>query len=79
MGHHNMVVGIRGMTGTLSVRYRRPTPLYTDLEFEVRTVRTSGRKIVDEGVVRANGEVVSEAQGLFIVPRDFVENIRGRS
>ncbi len=77
MGHHNMVVGIQGMTGMLTVRYRRPTPLYTDLEFEVRTGRTSGRKIIDDGVVRAGGEVVSEAQGLFIVPRDFVENIRG--
>jgi acyl-coenzyme A thioesterase PaaI-like protein len=77
MGHHTMEVGVRGMTGSLSVRYRRPTPLYTDLDFEVRTARISGRKIVDEAVVRANGEVVSEAQGLFIVPRDFVENIRG--
>ena len=28
MGHHNIAVGVPGMTGTLRVRFRRPTPLY---------------------------------------------------
>jgi len=75
MGHHNMVRNIPGMTGTLTIRYRRPTPLYTDLDFEVHTEHASGRKILDRGVLRAGGETVAEAEGLFVVPRDFAANV----
>lgn len=76
MGHHNQMVGVPGMTGTLEVRYRRPAPLYADLRFEVRTSRTSGRKILDEATLWLGDELVSEATGLFIVPKDFVSNLR---
>jgi len=76
MGHHNQMVGIPGMTGTLEVRYRRPAPLYADLRFEVRTIRRSGRKILDEATLWLGEELISEATGLFIVPKDFVENLR---
>ena len=76
MGHHNIAVGVPGMTGTLSVRFRRPTPLYRDLDFQVRTTRTSGRKIVVEAQVCLEGDVLSEAEGLFIVPRDFAAHVR---
>ena len=69
MGHHNLECGIPGMTGTLTIRYRKPTPLYTDLEFEVETVRRSGRKILVRARVRARDDLLSEAEGLFIVPR----------
>lgn len=71
MGHHNIECGIPGMTGTLTVRYRKPTPLYTDLEFEVTTVRSSGRKILDHAEVRAGDTLLSEADGLFILPRNL--------
>lgn len=76
MGHHNLMVGVPGMTGTLEVRYRRPAPLYADLRFEVRTIRTSGRKILDEATLWLGEELISEATGLFIVPKDFVANLR---
>jgi acyl-coenzyme A thioesterase PaaI-like protein len=56
-----------GMTGTLTVRYRRPTPLHTDLVFEGRLVSVDGRKILTEGVSRGpDGEVTAEAEGLFV-------------
>ena len=71
MGHHNLAIGIPGMTGTLQVRYRRPTPLYTQLDFEVRTAKAAGRKIVTRARVHAEGRLLSQAEGLFIVPRDF--------
>ena len=83
MGHHNMVRNIPGMTGTLTIRYRRPTPLYTDLDFEVRTEHASGRKIVDRGLLRAGNEILAEAEGLFVIPKDFAANVakalRGKS
>ena len=63
------------VTGRLSVRYRRPTPLGVDLRFEARVVRHSGRRLVararciaptDDG----GTEVTAEAEALFIgIPR----------
>jgi len=56
-----------GMTGTLTVRYRRPTPLHADLVFEGRLVSVEGRKILTEGVSRGpDGEVTAEAEALFV-------------
>jgi hypothetical protein len=54
------------MTGTLTVRYRRPTPLYTDLRFEGRLVDVQGRKVLTRGTVSAAGRLTAEADGLFI-------------
>ena len=78
MGQHNLNVGIPGMTGTLSVRYRRPTPLHTDLQLEAHTERSSGRKIVTRSRIVANDELMAEAEGLFIIPKDFQGNLPGR-
>jgi acyl-coenzyme A thioesterase PaaI-like protein len=75
MGHHNVVTGLPGMTGTLQVRYRRPTPLYRELHFEARTVRQSGRKIVTEAWIKDGERSLSEASGLFILPKDFLANL----
>ena len=77
MGQHNLNVGIPGMTGTLSVRYRRPTPLHTDLQLEARTERASGRKIVTRARIVANDELMAEAEGLFIIPKNFQGNLPG--
>jgi len=76
MGQHNLNVGIPGMTGTLTVRYRRPTPLHTELHFEVRTDQQDGRKITTEAKLFANGVLVAEAQGVFIVPTNFAANLK---
>ncbi len=79
MGQHNLNVGIAGMTGTLTVRYRRPTPLHTELRFEVRTVEKIGRKITTEAKLFADSALVAEAQGLFIVPANFAANLQKTS
>jgi acyl-coenzyme A thioesterase PaaI-like protein len=68
LGHHNVTCGIPAMTGSLTVRYRRPTPLYTDLEFEVRVRSREGRKVVTIGTLSADGELIAEGEGLFILP-----------
>lgn len=66
--------GQPGMTGTLSVRYRRPTPLLTDLAFEAHLVRIERRKTFVAGTCSAGGEVTAEAEGIFIAmdPQRFL-------
>jgi acyl-CoA thioesterase FadM len=54
------------MTGTLTIRYRRPTPLHTDLRFEGYLDRTEGRKKFTRGYLYAGEELTAEAEGIFI-------------
>jgi acyl-CoA thioesterase FadM len=60
------LTGNPGMTGTLTIRYRRPTPLLTELVFEAYVDRVEGRKIFTHGTLSANGTLTAEAEGLFI-------------
>ncbi len=60
------LTGIPAMTATLTVRYRMPTPLFTDLVFEGVVERVEGRKIFTRETASANGVLTAEAEGLFI-------------
>jgi acyl-coenzyme A thioesterase PaaI-like protein len=60
------LTGIPAMTGTLTVRYRKPTPLLTELVFEGVVERVEGRKIFTRATASANGVLTAEAEGLFI-------------
>lgn len=62
----NMLLNARGPTAWLHVEYRKPTPLLTPLRFEAWIDKVEGKKIFAKGVCYANGEVVTEASGLFI-------------
>jgi acyl-coenzyme A thioesterase PaaI-like protein len=66
LGTTNILTGHAGMTGTLSIRYRRPTPILVPLELEARLEKVEGRKISVVGAIRRDGEVTAEAHGLFI-------------
>lgn len=66
LGMTQSLSGRPGMTGTLTVRYRRPTPLHTDLVFEGELLRVEGRKIFTEGRLFAEGELRAEAEAIFI-------------
>jgi acyl-coenzyme A thioesterase PaaI-like protein len=66
LGFVQSLGGNPGMTGTLTVRYRRPTPLHKELIIEADLVRIQGRKIFTEGRILADGVVTAEAEGLFI-------------
>jgi len=57
-----------GFTARLTVHYRRPCPLDTDLVFRLRTDRVEGRKIVAVGELFADGVLCAEADGLFVSP-----------
>lgn len=59
--------GQAGMTGRLTVHYRSPTPLYTELTIRARLDRVDGRKVVCRGSIHAGERLCAEAEGLFIV------------
>ena len=58
--------GKPGMTGTLTLRYHRPTPLFVELTVQARQVSVDGRKIRTTGEILANGEACVSADGLFV-------------
>lgn len=66
LGLANLAAGNAGMTGTLTIRYRRPTPLGVDVLFEARTEGTEGRKIFTAGTARVADEITAEAEGVFV-------------
>lgn len=58
--------GNPGMTGTLEIRYRSPTPVRTELRFEGRLDRVEGRRIMTSGSVWAGEVLCAESTGVFI-------------
>jgi len=66
LGMTQSLSGEPGMTGTLSIKYRRPTPLHTDLRFVGHLERVDGRKIFTKARCFAGDELTAEAEGLFI-------------
>jgi len=66
LGFVQSLGGNPGMTARLTVHYRRPTPLHTELIFEGELVRIEGRKIHTHARLQAAGELTAEAEGLFV-------------
>ena len=58
-----------GFTGRLTITYRRPTPLHRELDLIGWFDRVDGRKRWMKGECRLDGELLTEAEGLFIAPR----------
>jgi hypothetical protein len=74
LGAANMVAGNPAMTGTLTVRYRKPTPLLTDLRMEARCLGRDGRKVRTWAAMYHGEVMTAEAEGIFIEvgPERFV-------
>jgi acyl-coenzyme A thioesterase PaaI-like protein len=66
LGLSNILAGVGAMTGTLTVRYRRPTPLLAPLDLAARHTGQDGRKIYAWGGIYHQGELTAEADGVFI-------------
>lgn len=61
--------GLAGMTGTLTLRYRRPVPYGRPLVATAEHTTSEGRKTWAEGrIALPDGTVLVEATGLFITP-----------
>jgi acyl-coenzyme A thioesterase PaaI-like protein len=69
LGIVNIARGCPGMTGTLSIRYRRPTPLYREVGFDAWVERVEGRRIRSRAELWADETLCAEAEGLFVQPR----------
>ncbi len=57
---------IGGLTAVLTVRYRAPTPLETDLDIEANVVRTDGKKAFVEARIRRGNAITAEAEAVFV-------------
>lgn len=66
LGYAQSLTGNPGMTGTLTVVYRAPTPLHAELRFEGHVERVEGRKIFAAATLHAGDTLCAEAQGIFI-------------
>lgn len=69
LGEAVHAAGSWGKTGTLRLRYVRPTPLGR-LRAESRVERIDGRKAFAVGTIADEGGVTVEATGIFILPAD---------
>jgi len=70
LGYVNSLTGNPGMTARLTIDYKRPTPLHTELRFEAQLDRTEGRKTYASGKVFADDRVTATAEALFVAVSD---------
>ena len=66
LGVAQMVTGAAGFTGTLTVRYHRLTPLQQRIDFTAKAGSRDGRKLTMTAEAHAGGELLAQAEGLFI-------------
>jgi acyl-coenzyme A thioesterase PaaI-like protein len=66
LGMSNIASGHPGMTGRLTVRYLKPTPVHRPVELRGRTERVEGRRITSTGELYVDGVRTAEAEGLFV-------------
>jgi acyl-coenzyme A thioesterase PaaI-like protein len=66
LGAANISADSPGMTGTLTIRYRKPTPILTDLRVVAKYLGRDGRKIRTWGGMYDGDELTAEAEGIFI-------------
>jgi acyl-CoA thioesterase FadM len=67
LGVANISAGVGAMTGTLTITYRSPTPLKTDLTFFAKVEAVDGRKVRTTGTIHAGDRLCAEANGIFII------------
>jgi acyl-coenzyme A thioesterase PaaI-like protein len=66
LGTLGVALGLGGFTGTLSVRFERPTPLQEVVTMDAWHDRTEGRKVFLAGRICHGEAVTATAQGVFI-------------
>lgn len=58
-------------TAWLKVNYRQPVPLGWELVIRASMSERDGRKLFVAGTAAVDGDVLADAEGLFVVPREF--------
>jgi len=67
LGVANITAGVGAMTGTLTIKYRSPTPLLTDLTITARHLEVDGRKVRTVGSIHAGERLCAECEGIFVI------------
>lgn len=79
LGATQSLSGAPGMTGTLTVIYRSPTPLHTELHFTGELAGVEGRKIFTKGALVAGDRLCAEAEAVFIsIDRERFMELRAK-
>ena len=81
LGLANSLNGSPAMTGTLTVVYRKPTPLYTDLRLDATFDGADGRKQYCSSRLYAGDMLCNEAEGIFVTidRQRFIELVAERN
>lgn len=66
LGFAETFSGAPGMTGTLTVLYRTPTPLHDEVVFTAKIDRVEGRKIFVNGKLHAGARLCAECEAIFV-------------
>ncbi len=66
LGYAETFTDTPGMTGTLTVVYRSPTPLHVPLRFDAWVERVEGRKVFCKSTLHAGERLCAEAEGIFV-------------
>lgn len=66
LGAATSVAKLSGLTGTLTVRYRKATPLHREIRYEAWIERAEARKVLVAGVSTCDGELVAEGEAVFV-------------
>jgi len=81
LGLSNILAGLGAMTGTLTIRYRRPTPLLAPIELAARHSGSEGRKVFSWGGMYHEGQLTAEAEGVFVLvdPQRMLDIVTGNA
>jgi acyl-coenzyme A thioesterase PaaI-like protein len=77
LGMAQSLTGRPGMTGKLSVTYRSPTPLHSEIRFKGWVEKVDGRKIFTKGTAHHGEKLCAEAEVLFLsMPPEMMDLLR---
>jgi len=66
LGMIQSLTGLSGMTGTLEVKYLKPTPLHRELKFHAEVDRLTERKIFASGTLHDGETLCATATAIFV-------------
>jgi acyl-coenzyme A thioesterase PaaI-like protein len=71
LGVAQMAAGAAGFTGSLTVRFHRPTPLHVPITYDARVEAREGRKLTMIATSTDGHRELAEARGVFVVQREL--------
>jgi len=77
LGMTQSLTGRPGMTGTLTIKYRAPTPLHQEIVYRGWVDRIEGRKIFTKGTSHIGDTLCAEAEAVFLsMPTEMMDKLR---